>query len=308
MSREAARAANALSMPSTGAMRVADLVATLAERLTSTGVADARQEARDLVAATLDMPRLWTSLHRDELLDEASVSAARAAADRRAGGAPFAYAVGRAAFRHLVLDVDERVLIPRQETEMLVEAILEHFAAAGGESWGEAVDVGTGSGAIALALAQEGRFTRVVATDVSRGALAVAGANAARLAPVLRAPVELRLGSYLTPVAGERVRLVASNPPYIAHDEAPALPANVRDWEPPTALFSAEGGMAATARIVRDAAAVLEPGGLLALEVDSRRAALAAELAMADGRYRDVSVRLDLTGRERILLATRNDG
>jgi release factor glutamine methyltransferase len=290
-----------------GAPTVGALVTELAATLGAAGVPDARIEARDLVAAVLDMPRHWPALHREEIVGAETIGHARRAARARASGAPFAYAVGRAAFRHLTLDVDERVLIPRQETEMLVEAVLERFADAGSD-WGLAVDVGTGSGAIALALAQEGRFARVIATDVSRGALAVAARNAARLPPAMRAAVELRQGAYLAPVVGERARLIVSNPPYIAHDEARELPASVRDWEPPTALFSAEGGMAATTRIVRDAAAVLAPGGVLALELDSRRAALAAELALADGRYRDVAVRLDLAGRERILLATRTHG
>src|SRR5687768_18110154 len=114
------------------------------------------------------MPRFWPSLNREERLDVVLCARAWDAARRRASGAPFAYAVGRAAFRHLTLDVDERVLIPRQETELLVEQVL----AVAGEG-GVAVDVGTGSGAIALALATEGRFDRVVATDVSLDALAV---------------------------------------------------------------------------------------------------------------------------------------
>jgi release factor glutamine methyltransferase len=151
----------------------------------------------------------------------------------------------------------------------------------------------------------EGSFDLVIGTDVSRGALSVAGANAERLAPSLRAQVELRAGSLLAPVRDVRARVVVSNPPYIAYDEAAALPRSVRDWEPVVALFTGAGGMSATAEIVRGAPEILESGGLLALEVDSRRAALAAEIALADGRYRDVTVRLDLAGRERILLARR---
>jgi release factor glutamine methyltransferase len=117
--------------------------------------------------------------------------------------------------------------------------------------------------------------------------------------------VELRAGSLLAPVSGERARVVVSNPPYIAYGEAAALPASVRDWEPAVALFAADNGMAAIAAIARQAADVLEPGGLLALEVDARRASLAAELCMTDRRYDDVRVRLDLTGRERFVLARR---
>ncbi|MEJ7809399.1 MAG: peptide chain release factor N(5)-glutamine methyltransferase [Gemmatimonadaceae bacterium] len=285
----------------TFAATVGSLLGELARVLAGAGVEDARTEARDLVAAILDMPRFWPAMNRDEPIDHAAADACRAAARKRARGAPFAYAVGRAAFRHLTLDVDERVLIPRQETEMLVEAVLERSAASGGI----AVDVGTGSGAIALALATEARFERVIATDICRGALAVAASNARRLGGALRAVVEMRHGSLLAPVAGVRARAVVSNPPYIAYAEAAALPASVRDWEPPIALYSAAEGMAATTRLVRDAADVLEPRGLLALELDARRASLAAEIALADGRYMDVAVRLDLAGRERILLATR---
>lgn len=183
---------------------------------------------------------------------------------------------------------------------MLVECILERVRE------GVAVDVGTGSGAIALALATEGEFSRIIATDVSREALEVARRNAERLSGALRAPVEWRHGSALAPVRRERVALIASNPPYIAYDEAAVLPASVRDWEPPVALFAPRQGMGVIERIIREAAGVLERHGLLALEVDSRRASLAAEIAMSDGRYRDVSVERDMAGRERFLFATRD--
>ncbi len=284
---------------------VGALVRELAASLGAAHVPEARAEARDLVAALLDQPRFWPSVHRDEPVDDALVAAARRAAATRARGAPFAYAVGRAAFRHLTLDVDERVLIPRQETEVLVDEVL---AALGGRAGGTLVDVGTGSGAIALALACEGRLDRVIATDVSLDALAVAGRNVALLRGALCAPVELRHGAGLAPVAdlgAEALRAVVSNPPYIAYAEAERLPASVRDWEPPLALYAAQEGMAVIAALVRDAAPLLAPGGLLALEVDARRAALAAELAATDGRYADVAVRLDLAGRERFVLAVR---
>jgi release factor glutamine methyltransferase len=169
--------------------------------------------------------------------------------------------------------------------------------------------VGTGSGAIALALACEGRFDRVIATDLSLDALDVARANAAHARRAMCAPVEFRHGSLLAPLrapgAPVRARAVVSNPPYIAYHEAESLPAGVRDWEPPLALFAAADGMAVIAALVREAAPVLEPGGLLAVEVDARRASTAAELVASDGRYADVTVRLDLAGRERFVLATR---
>lgn len=286
-----------------GGRNVALLRAELAGTLACAGIAEARREAGDILAALVDAPRFWAGMHGAEIVGEEIRGAAREAARLRAIGAPFAYAVGRSAFRHLTLLVDERVLIPRAETEELVDAVLERLA---GNMGGIVVDVGTGSGAIALALATEGRFRRVIGTDVSLGALDVARANAARLGDVATI-VEFRHGSLLQPVRGLRARAIVSNPPYIAYEEAAALPASVRNWEPPIALFSGDAGMAATRAIIRAAADVLEPGGLLALEVDARRASLAAEAALATGRYRDVTVRLDLAGRERILLANRED-
>ena len=193
------------------------------------------------------------------------------------------------------------VLIPRQETELLPELVLELVPHPGGL----AVDVGTGSGAIALSLASEGRFDRVLATDVSDDALAVARRNAGLLGPALRAPVEFRRGAGLAPLRGERARVVVSNPPYVAYDEMPALPPSVRDWEPAVALCCSGTGLDVTYGIVRDAAAVLEPAGVLALEVDARRASLVAERVAADGRYTGVAVRLDLAGRERFVVARR---
>ena len=289
----------------TGSALVAGTVGALVRELTvmlrGAGIEDAKREAGDIVAAVNDAPRFWALLHEFDVVSASTAASCRRAAQHRSSGAPFAYAVGRSAFRHLTLHVDERVLIPRQETELLVDEVLAR------EATGLAIDIGTGSGAIALALASEGKFDRVIGTDVSSGAVRVARANGERLASELTAAVEWREGSLLAPVAGERARVLVSNPPYISFDEAPTLPESVRDWEPPFALYSALGGMAISASIIRGAPDVLVPGGLLLMELDSRRASLAAELALASGRYRDVSVRFDLTGRERFLIARRKD-
>lgn len=287
------------------ATTVGALCAEVAGALDATGVLHPKVEARDMVAAVMDAPRLWPTVNAEAPVPADLAMAARAAAARRAAGTPFAYAVGRAAFRHLTLDVDERVLIPRQETELLPEIVLEMVGRAGGI----AVDVGTGSGAIALSLASEGAFDSVVATDVSLDALAVARANAGLLAAALRAPVSFLHGSGLAPVASvapaASLRAVVANPPYISFAEMASLPASVRDWEPTVALCCADDGLDVTVGIVRDAAFLLEPGGALALEVDVRRAGAVAERLAADGRYHDISVRLDLTGRERFVTARR---
>lgn len=276
---------------------VGALVAELAIALH--GLDDPVAESRELIAALLDAPRHWPVLHAQDALAPEVGDRARVAAARRAAGAPLAYAVGRAAFRSRTLAVDERVLIPRPETELLVELVLDWHRRRGG---GVAVDVGTGSGAIAVALALEGAFHRVIATDLSLDALAVARVNAASLG----ARVEFLHGDLLAPLpAALRADIIVSNPPYIAHEESVALPRAVRDWEPATALFSAEQGMAATRRLARQAATRLAPGGLLAIEVDARRASLAAELVGSEPEMEGVTVKLDLAGRERFVLATR---
>ncbi len=244
-------------------------------------------------------------MNREVGLERAKVRAANDAAAKLCKGAPFAYAVGSMAFRHLNLAVDERVLIPRPETEVLVSEVIDLMSSRFDGSWGTAVDIGTGSGAIALSLAHEGNFERVIATDASLDALTVARRNLDTCRPSLRAEVELRHGSLIAPVRDVAATAVVSNPPYISFAEMESLPGSVRDWEPPLALFSGHDGMSATGAIVRDSAAILVSGGVLALEVDERRASLVADLVMGHGGYTEVGVRLDLTGRERFVLASR---
>ena len=311
MADDGARLAALGPRPSTIGARqtVADLVEEVGSRLSvrrepSAERREPRAESRELIAALLDVPRHWPLLRSNKWVEQGVWQRACAAADRRAAGAPLAYAVGKANFRELTLEVDERVLIPRPETELLVDLVLQRAAPGG-----IAVDVGTGSGAIAIALATEGRFQRVIATDISTDALAVARSNAARAGAttlvfsagsLLRTPEVRRLAS--------GIAAVVSNPPYISFDEMAQLPRSVRDWEPALALLSPGDGLAVTARLVKQAARQLQTGGLLALEVDARRAALVAEMVAADGRFDEVTVKLDLAGRERFVLATRREG
>jgi release factor glutamine methyltransferase len=233
----------------------------------------------------------------------AEESAIREAAERLAQGMPMQYAIGRAGFRHLTLKVDRRVLIPRPETELLVDLVIA--AQRGGK--GTAVDVGTGSGAIALSLAAEAGFDEVIAIDLSPDALAVAESNLSAIPEDRRARVRFLQGDLLAPILGRTVEVVVSNPPYISPAEARELPALVHDWEPHLALFAEDDGMAAIRALVPQAADVLVAGGLLALEVDARRADLAAEIVAADGRFTEVEQRLDLTGRPRMVVARRQE-
>ena len=278
-------------------LTVRELHAELRDVLAAARIARASDESRDIIAAVMDVQRFWATLNAHCVVDGPVVDAARRAAARRAEGAPFAYAVGRAAFRSLTLAVDERVLIPRQETEELVDLVLAL------DLRGTAVDICTGSGAIAIALAAEGRFDRVIGSDVSLDALSVARRNAEQCGAALRVPVEFRHGSDVAPVAGERASVLVANPPYIASQECVDLPRSVRDWEPPLALFSGADGMTVTRSIIAGAPSVLAPSGVLALEVDCRRAGLVAQTIQETGSFTDITVRLDLSGRERFVLA-----
>lgn len=284
--------------PHTGGAH-AHTVREFGERLAAIiGGSASRQDARTLLSLVWDRTPGWLAAHADDGVPAGIREAAGAAARRMATGAPLGYATERVAFRHLVLHVDQRVLIPRPETEIVVDIALKL------RSTGVAVDVGTGSGAIALALATEGSFDRVIGTDVSEDAIAVARGNVEAAQPAC--PVSLRCGSLLSPLAGERVDLVVANPPYIAASEMSELPAAVRDWEPPVALVSGEDGLAHTRELVRESASVLAIDGWLVLEVDSRRADSAAAIVAESGAFSGVQVFPDLTGRPRVLAARRS--
>jgi release factor glutamine methyltransferase len=280
---------------------IGDLLAGCTAMLESVGIGEPQREARDIIASVLDVPRFWAVANSvADASPEVAVSVIRAAMNR-ARGAPLAYAVGRASFRHLTLQVDERVLIPRVETEVLVQRVLERCT----PKTRRVADIGTGSGAIALSLAFEREFDLVIATDISLDAIAVASANASSLAKILKSEVEFRHGSLLAPLAGEKVDAMVCNPPYISFAEIAELPADVRDWEPSVALLCPEDGLSVTRELIRLAPSALAHGGFLALEVDTRRAGSVAEMIAVDGRYSGIEVLLDLTGRERFVFATR---
>lgn len=238
---------------------------------------------------------LW--MERDCPAAPALGDAFRMAVVRRAAGAPLAYATRRAAFRTLDLAVDGRALIPRPETEGLVELVLRWAA---GRPGGIAADIGTGTGCIALALALEGRFERVIATDRSTGAAALARENVARVRPGV--PVDVRVGNLLAPLAAERCRVIVANPPYLTEGEWATLDPAVREFEPKPALASGPDGLVATRALLYEARGWLEPGGMLALEIDERRPAVVQALAH-DAGWRHVNIHQDLFGRPRYVLA-----
>lgn len=214
---------------------------------------------------------------------------------RRAHGEPLAYVVGTWGFRHLELEVTPDVLIPRPETEGLVELLLARV------SRGRAADLGTGSGCIALSLACEGSFSQVVAVDASVPALAVARRNAARVGQDLGF-VRADFGRAL---AMDAFDAVVSNPPYLSQAEYRALDPSVRSFEPRMALEGGVDGLDATRAVLADASRALRPGGWVALEIDAARAVQSARVA-CDAGFAGVTIHQDLFGRERFLLAQRS--
>lgn len=273
------------------------------------------QEARWIVeeAATGSWPLL---------LDEpVSVRAQRyfdQMVDRRAAGEPLQYVLGRWPFRQLDLLVDRSVLIPRPETEQVVGVALAELAllveaaagAAAGPTVGVAagpvvVDLGTGSGAIALSLAAEGQPAAVWATDASSDAIAIARANLVGLGGSRAAKVRLVAGSWwdaLPPELRGHISLVVSNPPYVSTAEMAALPPVVADWEPPLALHGGRRGLDAIETIVTGAPDWLARPGTLVVELAPHQAATAEALAHRAG-FDETRMEKDLAGRDRALVA-----
>jgi len=264
------------------------LVRSAAARLEAGGSGSARLDAEVLIAHALGVAR--TDLFTDPLrqVDPAAVEPLLARRERRE---PVAYIVGTKAFRRLDLAVSPAVLVPRPETEHLVEAALGLPAGA------RVCDVGTGSGAVALALKQERPDLRVVATDVSREALAVAKANAR----YHELEVELVLGDLLSAVEG-RIDAVVSNPPYVAESERETLPPDVLEFEPAAALFAGEDGLDVIRRLVPEAAA--RDVRFLATEVGAGQATLVRQLLRNSG-FEQVEAVHDLAGIPRVVVGWR---
>jgi release factor glutamine methyltransferase len=293
--------------------RPLELTRLAAEHLAARGVADARLDAELLLAHVLGLRRLDLYLQFERPVGPDDVAAYREAVRRRARREPLQYITGKAAFREIVVRVDPRVLIPRPETEVLVGEVLgaagvgvsgtgTRVGSGGGDTRLLGLDIGTGSGAIALSLLTEGAFARVVATDVSPGALEVAAGNAASLG--LEARLELRRGSVWEPIGeGERFHVIVANPPYVMESERAALMPEVRDHEPEGALFGGADGLTVIREIVSGAPSRLHAGGVLALEVGPTQARAVAKL-MADAGLVRPRVVADLAGRDRVVLAT----
>jgi release factor glutamine methyltransferase len=280
---------------------LADALEHAALQLDRAGVPHGRREATALWAALVGVAPGDAWLRRDHPASGTVSPRFWEAIERRSNGVPFAYVVGRTAFREIELTVDPRALIPRPETEGLVDLVL-HWAGkrdGGRGKGGLAADIGAGSGCIALSLAVEGTFERVVAVERSPDAAMLARENVALVGPPV--PVDVREGDLLAPLGEERFRVIVANPPYLTLQEYDALDASVRGFEPREALVSGADGLDATRALLAGAALRLEPGGLLALEIDERRGEQVDALARAHGWAR-TTICDDLFGRQRYAL------
>jgi release factor glutamine methyltransferase len=251
-----------------------------------------RLDAELLIGHALGLPRIELYTNFDRPLDEPELAACRALLERRGRREPVAYILGRWGFHGLDLAVDGRVLVPRPETEVLVERCL---ALLDGREAPQIVDVGTGSGAIALAVKAARPDAAVAATDVSADALAVAAANAAALG----LEVELVETDLLAGVEG-RFALVASNPPYIGEGEVAALEPEVAGYEPRLATVAGPAGTEVLARLVAAAPGALEPGGWLVVECGLGQAE-AVRAMMAAAGAAETSAEPDLAGIDRVV-------
>lgn len=277
------------------------VLADAAAVLHAAGIDNADQEARWLVERATGLGAAEVIARLDEPATERGATHVHAMAARRAAGEPLQYAMARWGFRSLDLYVDRRVLIPRPETEVLAQMALDECRRLDASV---AVDLGTGSGAIALALAAERPGLDVWGTDASDDALAVARANLAGLG---RAATRVRLaggtwfGALPDDLAG-RVDVIVTNPPYVSEAEMDELPAEVRDWEPRQALCSGPTGLEDVERIVAEAPRWLARPGSLLVELAPHQAAAARAGALAAG-FGSATVWPDLAGRDRIVLA-----
>jgi release factor glutamine methyltransferase len=273
---------------------VRDALADAAARLDAAGVPEPRADAEVLLAHVLGVDRTGLVVRARDGIDATTVAAFDALVARRVAREPAAYLVGEREFWSLPIRIDARALVPRPETETLVATALRVAPRAR-----RVLDVGTGSGAVALALATELSRAVVVASDRFASPLAVAASNRALLAP----RVALVQGDLLAPFRAATFDLVVANPPYCPVGSV--VQAEVRDWEPSTALYAGADGLDVLDRLVDDVPRALVRGGWLVVEVGIGQADTVVARMRASGAYDAWDVARDLAGIERVVAARR---
>lgn len=281
-----------------GPRTLLDYLRLTTDFLAAKKIDSARLDAELLLGEVLGLARVQLYTNFERPLAREEVDRYRELVRRRAAREPVAYILGRREFWSLDFEIDRRVLVPRPDTELLVELAVAALQTRAGAATLHVADVGTGSGAVAVAIAKEVPNARVVATDKSQAALEVAPRNADRHGVADR--IEFVSGDLCAPLRGrEPFDLIVSNPPYVKADEVAALDPEIRDWEPRLALVSGADGMDATRALVESALQVLAPGGSLWVEVGSQAGAV-RECFVSNG-YADVRVHRDLAGSDRVV-------
>lgn len=283
-------------------MTIAEAITSAAGELQGAGVPDARRDAELLLRHVLDKDRAWLLAHlRDPLNDPEGRFAA--AVGRRAAREPVQYIIGVQEFRGLDFIVTPDVLIPRPETEFVVEAAVEQLQGARSPL---ILDLCTGSGCIAVSLAHELPQARIIAVDLSAAALVIARRNARAHGVADR--IRFLEGDLFEPLAELSLRgefdILVSNPPYVRNDELPALQPEVRDHEPKLALIAGTEGTEVSHRIIASAPDYLKRGAALVLEMGFGQAARLADMLLKTGRYNAPRVIKDLAGIDRVIAAS----
>ncbi|MDZ4184730.1 MAG: peptide chain release factor N(5)-glutamine methyltransferase [Desulfuromonadales bacterium] len=276
------------------AWTVLDLLKWTANYFAGKGIESGRLDAELLLAEILQLNRIGLYLNFDRPVNSDELTAFRALIERRARREPLAYILGRCEFWSLTFKVTPDVLIPRGDTETLVEAALKVLP-----QGGALLDIGVGSGAIALAIAHERPDAQVEGIDLSPAALAIAIENAQRLG--LADKVVLRHGDLFALDSSRQYDVIVSNPPYIAIGEQATLMPEVRDFEPALALFAGADGLNCYRALIPAARGALKSSGTLLVEVGAGQAAAVAELFAVAG-YTEIVTSRDLAGIERVVV------
>jgi len=276
-------------------------------RLESAGVPSHALAAELLLMHALNRDRTWLYSHPEDEISPATREQFYALIAQRADGVPTQYLTGKQEFWGLDFEVTPAVLIPRPETEHVIEVTVDRLGAERKNNPLQIADIGTGSGCIAVALAHELRQAEIVATDISREALEVAKRNSARHNATNRIRfIESNLFEALREES-PKFDVIVSNPPYIPLREAPQLQREVRAHEPPIALFAGEDGLAVYAPLIRDARDLLKPRGLLVLELGHNSLRGVKQVFKKSSAWNDVRVTNDLAGIPRVISGLRAD-
>lgn len=292
------RRARASAVTKTEMLTVLEIIKRTSEFLAGKGIESPRLNAELLIGHALARKRMQLYLEFERPLAEAELEKIRPLVRRRAQHEPLQYIVGETEFHGLKLKVDRRALIPRPETEQLIELVLEKCP----QPPARILDLGTGSGAIALALAKQFPAAAVVATDLSPEAVALAAENA--LAHALQERVTFIESNWFAALPAGEFDLIVSNPPYLTAEETAETALEVRGFEPSGALTAADEGAADLERIIAGAPAFLGRGGVLALETGIHQHPRLLK-ALGDAGFSQAESKRDLTGRDRFVVAIR---